>query len=144
MILDTSALVAILADEEESEFLLPTAVAATDLKMSAGTALEASIVLDSRSSPQQRRRLDDLLETLGVEIVPFDAQQWSLAREAYRDFGKGSGHPARLNMGDCYAYALHRATGEPLLFVGDDFARAGLARAGTDEVHPVPPPSGRD
>nr|WP_281497487.1 type II toxin-antitoxin system VapC family toxin [Ornithinimicrobium sp. F0845] len=130
-------MVAILADEEESEFLLTTALAATHLRMSAATALEASIVLDSRSSPQQRRRLDDLLETLEVEIVPFDAKQWSLAREAYRDFGKGSSHPARLNMGDCYAYALHRATGEELLFVGDDFARAGLTRPGAEEFPPA-------
>ncbi|WP_109471890.1 type II toxin-antitoxin system VapC family toxin [Ornithinimicrobium cavernae] len=128
MILDTSALVAILTDEEDSELLLNVATDAPRLRMSAATALEASIVLDSRSSPQQRRRLDDLLTVLEVEIVPFDATHWAIARDAYRDFGKGSGHPARLNMGDCYAYALHRATGEPLLYVGDDFARAGVAR----------------
>ncbi|USQ75677.1 type II toxin-antitoxin system VapC family toxin [Ornithinimicrobium cryptoxanthini] len=129
MILDTSALVAILTDEEDSEVLLNLAVESAHLRMSAATALEASIVLDSRSSPQQRRRLDDLLAALAVEIVPFDATHWALAREAYRDFGRGSGHPARFNMGDCYAYALHRATGEPLLYVGDDFAAAGVPRA---------------
>lgn len=131
MIVDTSALVAILSSEHDSERLLTAALAAPALRMSAATALEASIVLDSRSAPQQRRRLDDLLETLEIEIVAFDAEQWRVARAAYQDFGKGSGHPARLNMGDCYSYALHRTTGEPLLFVGDDFAHAGVTAAAT-------------
>ena len=129
MILDTSALVAILLGEPEAETLLDAAASAPALRMSAGTALEASIVLDSRSAPQQRRRLDDLLDTLGVETIPFDAAQWALARTAYQDFGKGSGHPAQLNLGDCFAYALHRQTGEPLLYVGHDFERAGVPRA---------------
>lgn len=129
MILDTSAVVAILTDEQDSELLMTTAVAAPTLRISAATALEAAIVLDSRSAPQQRRRLDDLLDSLDAEVVAFDTVQWRIAREAYQDFGKGSGHPARLNMGDCYAYALHRATGEPLLYVGDDFAAAGVPRA---------------
>ena len=70
-----------------------------------------------------------IADLLADEIVPFDASHWALAREAYRDFGRGSGHPARLNMGDCYAYALHRATGDPLLYIGDDFAGAGVPRA---------------
>lgn len=129
MILATSALVAILTGEPEAEPLLDAAVAAPGLRMSAGTALEASIVLDSRSAPQQRRRLDDLLDALAVEIVPFDADQWVLARAAYQDFGKGSGHRAQLNLGDCFAYALHRQSGEPLLYVGHDFERAGVPRA---------------
>ncbi|MGO0577544.1 type II toxin-antitoxin system VapC family toxin [Ornithinimicrobium panacihumi] len=129
MILDTSALVAILLREPEGEGLLAAAAASDDLQLSAGTALEASIVLDSRHAPQQQRRLDDLLAALEVRVVPFDEEQWAIARAAYRDFGKGSGHPAKLNMGDCYAYALHRQTGLPLLFVGQDFSLAGVASA---------------
>lgn len=97
--------------------------------LSAATALEASIVLDSRAQPQQRRRLDDLLATLGVQIVPFDAGQWAVARTAHQDFGRGAGHPARLTMGDCYAYALHRTSGLPLVYVGKDFAAAGVPAA---------------
>ncbi|MDO5534529.1 MAG: type II toxin-antitoxin system VapC family toxin [Propionibacteriaceae bacterium] len=128
MIVDTSALVAILNGEPEAEYLLRRATEAPRVQISAATALEASIVLDSRSLPQQRRRLDDLLSVLEVEVVPFDGEQWRLARAAYQDFGRGSGHPARLNMGDCYAYALHRLTGEPLLYVGNDFAHAGVPR----------------
>lgn len=128
MIVDTSALVAILTGEEDGEALFDAAAAASQLRMSAATALEASVVLDSRSSPQQRRRLDDLLTTLQVQIVPFDTEQWRVAREAYQDFGRGSGHPAQLNLGDCFSYALHRTSGEPLLYVGDDFANAGVQR----------------
>ena len=128
MIVDTSALVAILTGEPQADLLLAAAAGAPRLRISAATALEASVVLDNRSVPQQRHRLDDLLATLQVEIVPFDADQWRVAREAYRDFGKGSGHGAQLNLGDCFSYALHRTTGEPLLFVGDDFAAAGIER----------------
>lgn len=130
MIIDTSALVSILTGEPQADRLLAVAAGASRVRMSAATALEASVVLDSRSSPQQRHRLDDLLATLQVDIVAFDSQHWRIAREAYRDFGKGSGHPARLNLGDCFSYALHRSTGDPLLYVGEDFAAAG--------VEPVP------
>lgn len=129
MIVDTSALVAILLGEPEAEYLLEVAAAAPTLTMSAATALEASIVLDSRSAPQQRRRLDDLMTALAIKVVPFSEEHWRVARAAYQDFGRGSGHSAKLNMGDCYAYALHRVTGEPLLYVGDDFLAAGVPRA---------------
>ena len=73
-------------------------------------------------------RLDTTLTKLGIEIVPVTAEQARLARQAYRDFGKGSGHPAKLNFGDCFAYALAAERGEPLLYKGDDFAHAGLSR----------------
>lgn len=128
MILDSSAIVAILTQEASGPRLLDAALGAARLHISAATALEVSIVLDNRHAPQQRRRLDDLLHLLGAEVVPFDEEQWRVARQAYQDFGRGSGHPARLNMGDCFAYALHRVTGEPLLYVGDDFSAAGVPR----------------
>lgn len=129
MIVDTSALVAILLGEPEAEHLLEAASEAPKLTMSAATALEASIVLDSRTAPQQRRRLDDLMAALAIEVVAFTEEHWRVARTANQDFGCGSGHPARLSMGDCYAYALHRVMGEPLLYVGDGFFAAGVPRA---------------
>lgn len=129
MIVDTSALVAILVGEEDADELLEALVSAPVPKISAATLVEAGIVLDSRTSPQQRRRLDDLLKVTGVEVVPFDARQAELARAAYADFGRGSGHRARLNLGDTFAYALHRVTGEPMLYKGGDFAAAGVEPA---------------
>jgi ribonuclease VapC len=75
------------------------------------------------------RRFDDLLGTAQVIVEPVTQDQARLAREAYRDFGKGSGHPARLDLGDCFAYALAKATGEPILFKGDDFTHTDLALA---------------
>lgn len=129
MIVDTSALVAILVGEEDADELLGVLVSASAPKISAATLVEAGIVLDSRASPQQRRRLDDLLKVAGVEVVPFDERQAEVARAACADFGRGSGHPAQLNLGDAFAYALHRVTGEPLLYKGRDFAAAGVEQA---------------
>lgn len=141
MIIDTSALVAILTGEPDGERLLELAARAPALRISAATALEAAVVLDCRTAPEQRRRLDDLLDALEVEIVPFDAEQFTLARSAYQDFGKGQGHPAQLNLGDCFSYALHRAAGESLLYAGDDFARAGVPQPlGSAEAEGVDEP----
>lgn len=130
MIIDTSALVAILVGEDDGDALLDVLAASSAPKISAATLVEAGIVLDSRTSPQQRRRLDDLLSAVEVEVVPLDERQAQLARQAYADFGKGSGHAAQLNLGDAFAYALHRVTGEPVLFKGKDFSAAGVERAG--------------
>lgn len=129
MIVDTSALVAILLGEANSDVFLEGLVASNAAKISAATLVEAGIVLDSRASRQQRRRLDDLPTAAEVEVVPFDENQAQLARQAYADFGKGSGHQAQLNLGDTYSYALHRSTGEPILCKGADFAAAGVERA---------------
>ena len=129
MIVDTSALVAILLGESDGERLLEVLVASGSAKISAATLLEAGIVLDSRSHPQQRRRLDDLLAAGEVEVVPFDEAQAQFARQAYTDFGAGSGHAAQLNLGDTFAYALHRSTREPMLFKGNDFSAAGVTSA---------------
>lgn len=97
--------------------------------MSAGTYLETAIVVDRLSDPLLSRQFDEMIARTGTEIVPVTVQQAELARRAYRDFGKGSGHPARLNFGDCFSYALAADTREPLLFKGDDFVHTDLTPA---------------
>lgn len=129
MIVDTSAIVAILQDEPTAPTCLEALAADSAPKMSAATAVELYAVADARGLPAQARRVDSLLEKLGIEIVAFDPAQAALARNAYRDFGKGSGSPAKLNLGDCFAYALAAKTLEPLLFVGDDFTHTDIASA---------------
>ena len=138
MIVDTSAVVAILRDEPDADRYTDALAAATDPKMSAGTYLKACIVVDLNRDPVLSRRLDDLLTVAGITIQPVTQQHAEIARSAYRDFGKGSGHPAGLNFGDCFAYALARAAGEPLLFKGDDFGRTDVATAVPE---PSPPPA---
>ena len=118
-----------LRDEpEKSAFLDMTAEDAGPI-MSAGTYLESGILVDSQRDPVMSFAMDGLINSLGIEVVPVTADQAKRARQAYRDFGKGSGHPARLNFGDCFAYALAVERGEPLLFKGDDFTHTGIARA---------------
>jgi ribonuclease VapC len=121
VIVDTSAIIAVLVGEPEREVFLEAILADPAPKASAGTLLELGIVVDRLEDPIATRRVDDLVETLGIEIVPVTAEHVTLGRAAYRDFGRGSGHRARLNFGDCFAYALARSTGEPILYKGDDF-----------------------
>ncbi len=121
MIVDSSALVAALVDAPERDEVLACMGRSPSLGISAATYLETAIVVDKRHRPTVSRRFDQLLAQLDVEVIPVTAEQARIARAAYRDFGKGSGHPARLNFGDCFAYALATDTGEPLLFVGNDF-----------------------
>lgn len=132
MIVDTSALVAIIEREPEGVPFRQALRAATRPRISAATLLEAAIVLDARDATGTSRSLDALVKTLRIAVVPVDEEQVRVARAAYRDFGRGSGHPAKLNFGDCFAYALASVTGEPLLFKGDDFGhtdvRFALAR----------------
>src|SRR5437016_4154049 len=97
--------------------------------MSAASFLEAAIVVDLSRDPIASRRFDDLLEVAGVTIEPVTDKHARLGRAAYRDFGKGSGHPAQLNFGDCFAYALARESGEPLLFKGRDFTYTDVTPA---------------
>ena len=92
--------------------------------ISAATLLEASIVADGTRDPVRAARFSALIDALELRVVPFDAEQAGIARRAYREYGRGSGHPARLDLGDCFAYALATVSREPLLFVGDDFTRA--------------------
>ncbi len=127
MILDTSALIAILHREEEAEeFMESMADASGDLAVSAASFLEASIVVSSKAERGSVRHLDALLDRFGVRIIPVSETQARLARQAWLNFGKGMGHPANLNFGDCFAYALARETGKPLLFKGNDFAKTDI------------------
>lgn len=127
MIVDTSALVCVLTDEPEAERLLLVLASADSLRMSAATYVECGIVMDNRSSAATRRRFDELLATLEMEIVDLTPEQARLAREAHRDFGRGSGSSAGLNLGDCFSYALAADLGEPLLFKGHDFGQTDIS-----------------
>jgi ribonuclease VapC len=132
MIVDTSAPIAILRDESEAAACAEAIDAAFHRRMSAANFVEAAIVIDgSRVIPSQAVVFDDLVTEAQLIIEVVTEVRARIAREAYRDFGRGTGHPARLNFGDCFAYALARATGEPLLFKGGRFCvdrhRAGAA-----------------
>jgi ribonuclease VapC len=129
MIVDSSALVAILRAEADTERLTKALFRAPNAVMSAASYLETSIVIDRSRDPRPSRQFDLLLHEAGIEIVPVTVEQARIAREAYRDFGKGSGHPAGLNFGDCFAYALATDRGEPLLYKGDDFVHTDIRSA---------------
>jgi ribonuclease VapC len=127
MILDTSALIVILRDEPEAKAFARAIADADRRRLSAANYLEAAVVIDGSRSPIASRRFDDLLREAEIVIEPVTEAQAKIAREAYRDFGRGSGHPAGLNFGDCFAYALAKTSREPLLFKGDDFVHTGIA-----------------
>jgi ribonuclease VapC len=129
VIIDASALIAILRDEPEAAACAEAIEEASHRRMSAANFLEAAIVIDGSRDAVASRRFDDLVKEAQLVIEAVTEVQARIAREAYRDFGRGSGHPARLNFGDCFAYALARATGEPLLFKGDDFTQTDIAPA---------------
>jgi ribonuclease VapC len=120
MVLDTSALLAILLGEAEAEELSRALAGYPKRLVSAFSVLEAAVVLHARKGPAAVRELDLLLHTISATTVSFDAEQALLARAAYETYGKGH-HPASLNLGDCCSYALSRSSGEPLLFKGNDF-----------------------
>ena len=129
MIVDTSAIMAILRDEEGADRYTEALLGAPGSKMSAAGYLETAIVIDRVGDPVLSRRFDELLTGLGVEVVPVSPEHAYTARTAYRDFGKGSGHPAGLNFGDCLSYALAVHSGEPLLFKGEDFVHTDVRPA---------------
>ena len=128
MIIDTSAVVAIVRDEPEAASYASAILDQAVTTMSAANYLETGIVIDSERDAVASARFDIIINQLAIVISPVTASQAKLARQAYRDFGKGSGHPAKLNFGDCFAYALAMETGKPLLYKGEDFIHAGLAR----------------
>lgn len=129
MIVDTSALIAILRDEPDAEAYAVALAAAAAPRISAANYLETGIVIDMSGDPVASRHVDDLVARAGVEIATVSADQATIARAAYRDFGKGSGHAAQLNFGDCFAYALAKSTDEPLLFKGADFGHTDMVDA---------------
>ena len=127
MIVDTSAIIAILRDEPDAGRYIEALAGADPPRMSACTHLETCIVVDANRDPVLGGRLDDLIATARIRIEPVTPRHAEIGRQAYRDFGKGSGHPAGLNFGDCFAYALARDSSEPLLYKGDDFAQTDIA-----------------
>jgi ribonuclease VapC len=129
MIVDSSALVAILRFEPERVLFARMLDEAAELHMSAATYLELSIVIDSRRDPVVSQEIDELITRFKIRIEPVTEAQAKIARQAYRDFGKGSGHPAGLNFGDCFSYALAREKREPMLWKGDDFGHTDLRPA---------------
>jgi ribonuclease VapC len=129
MIVDTSALVAILRYEPERLPFARLLDEAGSLRMSSASYVELSIVIDSRKDVALSREIDELIERFNIVIEPVTPEQARIARQAYRDYGKGSGHAANLNFGDCFSYALARAKREPILFKGDDFIHTDLRSA---------------
>ncbi len=126
MVLDTSAVLAVMFDEPAAPSI-EAAIENDPIRlMAAPSALEAAIVVEVRYGEAGGRELDLLMHKAGIELVPFDGKQMELARHAFRHFGKGR-HAAGLNFGDCFAYALSRHSGEPLLFVGDDFSETDIS-----------------
>ena len=128
MIIDTSSLVAILAEEPDSELYVSAISRAPRCRISAGNFLELSIVIEGQFGADVLRQCDALFRRIGIVIEPVSVDQAQAARQAFHDFGKGR-HPAGLNFGDCFAYALSKATGEPLLFKGEDFKKTDIVSA---------------
>jgi len=125
MILDTSALVAVLFREPEAEKYARLIHGADRCLISAGNYLELSIVLERQAEPEADRQCEMFFRRAGIAIEPFTVEQAQIARQAFHDFGRGR-HAAGLNFGDCFAYALAKFTGEPLLFKGDDFKKTDI------------------
>jgi ribonuclease VapC len=128
MVLDSSAIIAILFQEAEAAQFSWAIEQSSSRKMSAGTYLETAIVVERSGRTAGAENFDRLIEAAQIEVVPFDQEQAALARDAYRRYGKAN-HRAGLNFGDCFAYALAKHTGEPLLFKGADFARTDVVPA---------------
>lgn len=129
MILDTSAVIAILRLEAEAPEFAQIIERAAQPRISAVSYVEAGAVIDNSKDPIASRRFDELIEAAQIAIEPVTEAQAYIARQAYRDFGKASGHPAKLNFGDCFSYALAKSKGEPLLFKGRDFSRTDVTPA---------------
>lgn len=129
MIIDSSALMALLNDEPEGSEFARIMDSGHPLKISAATYVEIAVIVDRLRDPVQSRRLDELIREAEIGIEPLTEAQALIARQAFRDFGKGSGHPAKLNFGDCFAYALAKSHHEPLLFKGDDFPHTDIKAA---------------
>jgi ribonuclease VapC len=128
MIVDTSAIIAVLLGEEEADDFTEQMLKSDDCLMSAVSFVEASIIAESNGGDGGVRQLDAFLRTAGISIEPVSEEQALAARQAYSDFGKGR-HAAGLNLGDCFSYALAKVSGEPLLFKGADFRKTDIRAA---------------
>lgn len=126
MVIDTSAILAILGMEAEAARLAEAIESDTTRLISAATVVEAGLVIESRYGPAGGRELDLLISRAAMSVEPVTSEQADIAREAWRRFGKGR-HSAGLNLGDCFTYALARTTGEPVLFKGDDFQQTDVS-----------------
>ncbi len=129
MVIDSSAVIAILFDEPEAEALLSQIAVAEVCRLSSASLVEVGIVLRRDAAAQRRAAFDEMLRLFAIKIEPVTEEQAYLALDAYDRFGKGTGHPAGLNYGDCFSYALAKQAGEPLLFKGNDFTRTDLEAA---------------
>jgi ribonuclease VapC len=125
MILDSSSVIAVLTDEPDAERYIGAISRASVCRISAGNFIELGIVIEAQHGPEVSRQCDAMLRRAGVVVEPVTVEQAYLARQAFIDFGKGR-HPAGLNFGDCFAYALAKATGESLLFKGQDFSKTDI------------------
>ena len=128
MIIDTSAILAVLFAEEDATIYAQTIANADTKLMSAANYLEAAVVVDQQMGAAAGRQLDAFIDRAEIKIESVTREQAELARQAYSDFGKGH-HPAALNFGDCFAYALAKHTRLPILFKGDDFSHTDLSSA---------------
>jgi ribonuclease VapC len=129
LIIDTSALIAILRDEDDASDMALAIERAQLRRISAASYLETAVVIDASRDPIASRRFDELVDIAELHVEAVTHDQARIARDAYRDFGKGSGHKASLNFGDCFAYALAKSTGEALLFKGNDFGHTDITPA---------------
>jgi len=128
VILDTSAIIAVLFDENDARIYASAIARADACRMSAATFVEVAIVVEAQTKSSGSRQLDAFMRRASIAIEPVTEEHAHLARQAFTDFGKGR-HPAGLNYGDCFSYALAKASGEPLLFKGKDFAKTDLVAA---------------
>ncbi len=129
MVVDTSAMIAVLRAEPEAQAIIEALNLAQSRLMSASTYLEAGIVMANEPVPGGVERLNLLIDKAGIEIVPTSKTEAAAGIAAHVQFGRGSGHRARLNMGDCFAYALAKTRNLPLLFKGDDFIHTDIVPA---------------
>ncbi len=129
MILDTSVVIAILRDEPEALMFAKSIENTLRRRISAVNYVEAAAEIDGSRDAIASRRFDELIREAQITIEPVTEAQAFTARQAYRDFGKGSGHPAKLNFGDCFAYALAKEKNEPMLFKGGDFSHTDITPA---------------
>lgn len=128
MVIDTSAVIAILSAEPEADTIAATISADDSRQMSAATYLETAIVVESRHGVLGGKKLDQFIQAAQIVVEPVTIEQANIARRAYRRYGKGR-NPAGLNFGDCFAYALAKVTGESLLFIGTDFSQTDIPSA---------------